>query len=134
MLAQTPPMGWNSWNTFGHEINAQVVMETADAFVSTGLGRQGYHVGMVFHSRQAADVWAKPLADGSIAVGLFSLGEREQRRVMVAWESIGLHDRRTCRVRDLWTGEDLGLHRGDFSSLVGSHDVTLIQLIPQPSG
>ena len=26
MLAQTPPMGWNSWNTFGHEINAQVAL------------------------------------------------------------------------------------------------------------
>jgi alpha-galactosidase len=42
MLAQTPPMGWNSWNTYGHEVNAQVVMETADAFVSEGLAEAGY--------------------------------------------------------------------------------------------
>jgi alpha-galactosidase len=96
------------------------------------LGRQGYHVGTVFHGRQAADVWAKPLADGSIAVGLFNLGERELRRVGVAWESIGLHDRRPCLVHDLWSGEELGLYRGDFSTLVGSHDVALIRLTPQP--
>jgi len=95
------------------------------------LGRQGVHVGTTFHGRQAADVWAKPLADGSIAVGLFNLGEREQRRVMVAWESIGLHDRRPCLVRDLWAGKDLGLYRGDFSTLVGTHDVALIRLTPQ---
>ncbi len=42
MLAKTPPMGWNSWNTFGPHINAEVVMETADAFVSEGLKVAGY--------------------------------------------------------------------------------------------
>ena len=31
MLAKTPPMGWNSWNTFGEAINEQVVRDTADA-------------------------------------------------------------------------------------------------------
>lgn len=96
------------------------------------LGRQGYQVGTVYHGRQAADVWAKPLADGSIAVGLFNLGERELRRVTVAWESIGLHDRRPCLVRDLWAGEELGVFRGDFSTLVGRHDVALVRLTPQP--
>ena len=32
-LALTPPMGWNSWNTFGHEhdINETVTRETAHA-------------------------------------------------------------------------------------------------------
>ena len=24
-LASTPPMGWNSWNTFGHNINETAV-------------------------------------------------------------------------------------------------------------
>jgi alpha-galactosidase len=36
-LASTPPMGWNSWNTFGESINETVVRETADALLSTGL-------------------------------------------------------------------------------------------------
>ena len=30
-LAQTPPMGWNSWNTFGGDINEQLVRGVADA-------------------------------------------------------------------------------------------------------
>jgi alpha-galactosidase len=41
-LASVPPMGWNSWNTFGHDINETVVRETADALVSSGLRDHGY--------------------------------------------------------------------------------------------
>eukprot|EP00252_Welwitschia_mirabilis_P008553 TRINITY_DN2047_c0_g3_i1.p1 TRINITY_DN2047_c0_g3~~TRINITY_DN2047_c0_g3_i1.p1 ORF type:complete len:424 (+),score=56.30 TRINITY_DN2047_c0_g3_i1:324-1595(+) len=41
-LAVTPPMGWNSWNFFGCDINETVIRETADALVSTGLADLGY--------------------------------------------------------------------------------------------
>ncbi len=41
-LALTPPMGWNSWNTFGTDINEQLVMDIADAFVDLGLRDAGY--------------------------------------------------------------------------------------------
>lgn len=42
MLLTTPPLGWNSWNTFGEAINEKVVMESADLMVSTGLKDAGY--------------------------------------------------------------------------------------------
>lgn len=41
-LAATPPMGWNSWNTFGPKITEAAVRETADAIVATGLKDCGY--------------------------------------------------------------------------------------------
>ncbi|KAH1191882.1 Alpha-galactosidase [Glycine max] len=41
-LGQTPPMGWNSWNHFGCDVNESVVRETADAMMSTGLAALGY--------------------------------------------------------------------------------------------
>jgi len=41
-LAKTPPMGWNSWNLFGKDVNEQVIRETADAMVSTGLRDAGF--------------------------------------------------------------------------------------------
>ncbi len=41
-LALTPPMGWNSWNTFRLEINEDLVKETADLFVELGLKDAGY--------------------------------------------------------------------------------------------
>ncbi|XP_009397580.2 alpha-galactosidase-like [Musa acuminata AAA Group] len=41
-LGTTPPMGWNSWNHFHCDINEQLIRETADALVSTGLAELGY--------------------------------------------------------------------------------------------
>ncbi|HVY73792.1 MAG TPA: glycoside hydrolase family 27 protein [Puia sp.] len=42
-LAQTPPMGWNSWNKFACDgVNEQVIRETADAMVSSGMKDAGY--------------------------------------------------------------------------------------------
>ncbi|HEY4081058.1 MAG TPA: glycoside hydrolase family 27 protein [Burkholderiaceae bacterium] len=41
-LASTPPMGWNSWNKFGCNINEEIVRKQADAFVHSGLRDAGY--------------------------------------------------------------------------------------------
>ncbi|MBN1696739.1 MAG: glycoside hydrolase family 27 protein [Spirochaetales bacterium] len=41
-LALTPPMGWNSYNTFGCEPTAALITSIADAIVSTGLKDAGY--------------------------------------------------------------------------------------------
>jgi alpha-galactosidase len=41
-LALTPPMGWNSWNAFEKEVSEQVIRETADAMVNTGLKDAGF--------------------------------------------------------------------------------------------
>src|SRR5947199_2916752 len=41
-LALTPPMGWNSWNKFGCDVNEKVVRDTADAFVTSGMRGAGY--------------------------------------------------------------------------------------------
>jgi len=42
-LAPTPPMGWNSWNTFQTKISEKLVMETADMLVSSGMKDAGYN-------------------------------------------------------------------------------------------
>jgi len=53
-LAATPPMGWNSWNTFGCEINEQLIRDSADALVRSGMRDAGYtHVNI-------DDCWAEP--------------------------------------------------------------------------
>jgi len=41
-LALTPPMGWNSWNTFRLEINEELVRGIADIFVERGFKDAGY--------------------------------------------------------------------------------------------
>lgn len=42
-LAQTPQMGWNSWNFFACNINETLIKETADALISSGLADLGYN-------------------------------------------------------------------------------------------
>ena len=41
-LAPTPPMGWNSWNTFQIHISEQLVKDIADVMVSSGMKDAGY--------------------------------------------------------------------------------------------
>ena len=41
-LAQTPPMGWNSWNKFACNIDENLIKTIADAMVESGLRDAGY--------------------------------------------------------------------------------------------
>ncbi|HBK4689271.1 MULTISPECIES: glycoside hydrolase family 27 protein [Serratia] len=41
-LAQTPPMGWSSWNYYGDRINEKIIIDTIDKMVASGLRDAGY--------------------------------------------------------------------------------------------
>lgn len=41
-LAQTPPMGWNTWNTFQTNINETMLKQMVDAYLSSGMKDAGY--------------------------------------------------------------------------------------------
>ncbi len=41
-LAKTPPMGWNTYNVFGIDINSKMIMDAADAMVASGMAEAGY--------------------------------------------------------------------------------------------
>ncbi len=41
-VAQTPPMGWNSWNYFASKVDDKGVRAAADQIVSTGMKDAGY--------------------------------------------------------------------------------------------
>jgi len=72
------------------------------------------------------EVWAKPLEDGSLAVGLFNLAEAEGP-VLLQREALGLKGR--YRVRDLWRQKDLGAFNGTYlEAKVGRHGVVLLKL------
>lgn len=40
-VAQTPPMGWSSWNTFRNNIDQDIIMQTAHAMKDSGLANAG---------------------------------------------------------------------------------------------
>lgn len=57
MTVYTPPMGYNTWNTFGDKIDEKLLMELADALVSTGLKDLGYNYLVI------DDCWAEKERD-----------------------------------------------------------------------
>ena len=42
MTAIKPPMGWNSWNTFGKDINESLIRQIADTMIEKGYRDAGY--------------------------------------------------------------------------------------------
>lgn len=42
MIAQRPPMGWNSWNTFGADITEELIFQIADTMAEQGYREAGY--------------------------------------------------------------------------------------------
>jgi alpha-galactosidase len=53
-LAQTPPMGWNSWNKFRCGVNDALIRQIADAMVINGMKDAGYQYVNI------DDCWALP--------------------------------------------------------------------------
>ncbi len=69
-------------------------------------------------------VLAKPMVDGSLAVGLFNLGEIEQE-LAVKWAELKLTGPRIAR--DVWRHRDIGRYDGGFMTKVPRHGVALIR-------
>jgi alpha-galactosidase len=71
------------------------------------------------------DVWARPLSDGTMAVGLFNRGP--EATVMAAtFSDLGLSGSQP--VRDLWRHQDLGRKSGKFSVTVPRHGAILVRI------
>jgi alpha-galactosidase len=70
-------------------------------------------------------VWVKDLDDGSKAVGIFNMGEREEMST-AQWNDMDLTGEQI--VRDLWKRQDLGNFDKSFSILVPPHGVRLFRI------
>lgn len=71
------------------------------------------------------DIWMKPLADGSKAVGLFNRGE-DAAPITVYFKDAGVGESAT--LRDLWTRKDLGIFKDSFTVEVPMHGVVMIRM------
>jgi len=71
------------------------------------------------------EVWARPLHDGSWAVGLFNRGLKPYP-VTARFEDIGLSG--TQPVRDIWQQEDLGDYEDSFTVEVPRHGAVMIKV------
>jgi len=86
------------------------------------------------------EIWARNLADGSKAVGIFFTGEQSPvesfvwdteargKDITVSWSDLGITGKAV--VRDLWRQKDLGTFDGSFTATVPYHGAILVRLTP----
>jgi alpha-galactosidase len=96
--------------------NAEVIGVDQD---SKGVqGRRVWEEGLL-------QIWSKPLADGSQAVGLFNrTGERFPMTLPLAL--VGISGQ--AKLRDLWDHKDLGAASGSYTAEVPGHGVVLLRV------
>jgi len=99
--------------------NDEVLAVNQDA-----LCKQGYRV----RNGKGYEIWAKDLADGSKAIGMFNISDKEEVLKVTAKE-LGI----SGTIRDLWRQKDIGSFKesgGRFSAKVSSHGVVFVKVTP----
>jgi alpha-galactosidase len=71
------------------------------------------------------EVWARPLEDGTMAVGLFNRSP-EAAKVTAKFSDLGLTGSQP--VRDLWLQKDLARAQNEFSATVPRHGAALVKI------
>ena len=59
MIQNTPPLGWNTWNTFGTDIDEKLLCETTDYLIESGLAEAGYRYVVI------DDGWSEKVRDSA---------------------------------------------------------------------
>lgn len=83
--------------------------------------------GMIVSQQGDVIVYAKPLEDGSMAVGLFNRGDSVAQGKLT-WKSVGIRGEQT--VRDLWRQQDVAKSDEEFVTEIAPHGVRFIKLYP----
>jgi alpha-galactosidase len=71
------------------------------------------------------EIWAKRLADGGNAVGLFNRGESELK-ITLDFQMLGIMG--PARLRNLWEHKDLGSLSGSHTAVVPEHGVVMLKV------
>ncbi len=100
--------------------NAEVIEVDQDP-----LGRQA----KILRQSDEELVLAKPMEDGSVAVGLLNLDETA-REMSIDFADLKLEGKQ--RVRDLWRQRDIGQFEETFRAKVPRHGVVMVRLFNQP--
>jgi alpha-galactosidase len=101
-------------------LNREVIAVNQDA-----LGVQGRRIIDGGH----AEVWMKPLADGSRAVVLFNRGN-ETTPIRCRPEDVGFGPKQKVTIRDLWAKKEIPLENGAIEGKVKPHDVVMVRVTP----
>ena len=97
---------------------------TNDEVLAVNQDPLGRPAGRVARAEQA-EVWARPLADGTLAVGLFNRGSAPAS-VKARWADLKLTGPQP--VRDLWHQKDAGTFSDAFQATVPAHGTVLVKI------
>jgi alpha-galactosidase len=133
-MMAAPLIAGNDLREMSDEIRAILTNAEVVAVDQDPLGVQGR---VVLDRGYGAQVWAKPLADGSVAVALFNQREGEMEG-SISWHEIGLGPG-PATVRDLWLHEDFahvddGTYATRFRRQVPGHGVVMLRVTPHRAG
>jgi alpha-galactosidase len=86
----------------------------------------GKPVQRISEAEALAVVLARPLHDGSMAVGLFNRADQPQP-LSINWSSVNLAGKK-LRVRDLWKHAEVQVSGESYSATVPAHGVVLLKV------
>jgi alpha-N-acetylgalactosaminidase len=104
-------------------LNAEVIAVNQDS-----LGKQGMRVA---RSKQGFEVWAKPLANGDVAVVLFNGWDAgTPMPISFTFAQVGISSTNAA-LRDLYQHRDLGIFSNGYSAQVVPHGVVMLRIARQ---
>ncbi len=123
-LLAAPLLAGNDLSTMTPETVALLTNRDVIAIDQDPAGRQGDRVS----AEGPMEIWARPLADGSKAVGLFNRLE-SPLEMHVNFRQIGFTG--AVRARDVWASRDVVVTGGEYHATVPRHGVILLRVWQQ---
>ena len=123
MLA-APLLAGNNLSQLTPEVTAVLTNREVLAIDQDSLGKQARRI----FAEGPVEIWARPLADGGVALAVFNFGEDESmmRGIKLHLAQAGAAD--GWKARDLWSGKDLGPIRDDYAFRLKRHESLLLKL------
>ncbi len=120
-LLAAPLLAGNDLSTMKPETIALLTNREVIAIDQDRLGKQADRV----RAEGTQEIWARPLADGSRAVGVFNRFDWPQT-IEINFHEFGFKG--SVKVRDIWAAKDLGTLSGDYATHVPGHGVVLLRV------
>ncbi|MEO6923628.1 MAG: glycoside hydrolase family 27 protein, partial [Bryocella sp.] len=122
-LTAAPLLAGNDLRDMSAATKAILLNKEVIAVDQDRLGKQATPV-----RKSQLETWVKPLADGSVAVGVVNLGSDAAHATIQASE---LHlNGKARRARDLWAHKDVKFRNGEYSAEVPSHGILMLRVRP----
>lgn len=120
-LSAAPLLAGNDLRSMSAETKAILLNKDVIAVDQDSLGKQATPV-----RNGQLETWVKPLADGSVAVGVVNLGPATAQATIQASD---LHlNGKVHHARDLWEHKNVKFRKGAYSASVPSHGILMLRV------